>query len=407
MNLVDIDIFLNKLEAAKDDDHLRDLFEEYSADYFTDLPEDPFSEEYKSQQLNLYKILARKEYAIENEITSFNIEEMSANPFPYCHQSFETVGDTLLAIGFLIKTMALPSTSKILEFGPGWGNTSIELARMGYAVTTIDIENNFTQLILSRARKLALKNIKALTGNFFDIDYLDESYDAILFFESFHHCADHNLLISKLSGALNPGGKIVFGAEPITKDFPIPWGLRMDGQSLWAIRKNGWLELGFNRTYFTKALRKSGFTIKYFDGTDGPWSRVAVAQRFEDSKVTMLASDERFHTQIGSHDDRSILGSSTPGYLVYGPYLPLDSGGYRATLDFSYSGEDFIPLKVEIVHGGGLQPIFALDISLGSPNAAVTLDFFLDLDVCDLEFRVIANMSEGLSFNSLVLVPIQ
>lgn len=61
--------------------------------------------------------------------------------------------------------------------------------------------------------------------------------------------------------AVKPGGRVYFGGEPITDGFPVPWGLRLDGESLWAIRKHGWLELGFTESYFVKALERTGWAV--------------------------------------------------------------------------------------------------------------------------------------------------
>ena len=94
----------------------------------------------------------------------------------------------------------------------------------------------------------------AVTGAFLDVDKLGRTFDAVLFYESFHHCSDHRGLIAKLAGILNSGGKIFFAAEPIFDGFPVPWGVRVDGESLWAIRQNGWLELGFQESYFVRTL---------------------------------------------------------------------------------------------------------------------------------------------------------
>jgi cyclopropane fatty-acyl-phospholipid synthase-like methyltransferase len=63
--------------------------------------------------------------------------------------------------------MGLPSGASILEFGAGWGNTSIELAKVGYNVTAVDIEANFVELINLRAGKEGLRNVKAIKGEFF------------------------------------------------------------------------------------------------------------------------------------------------------------------------------------------------------------------------------------------------
>jgi hypothetical protein len=62
-----------------------------------------------------------------------------------------------------------------------------------------------------------------------------------------------------LHNVLRPGGKVFFAAEPIDDSFPVPWGLRLDGESLWAIRRNGWLELGYQESYFVRTLHHLGW----------------------------------------------------------------------------------------------------------------------------------------------------
>lgn len=154
LNLGAIDRFLADLETAKDDDDLRAKFETYSATYDLNVPADPFSSEYRAKQFALYERLAGRKYSPNNEKTLFDVEEYAVRPFPYCHGSSETVGNQLMAIGFLIKTMGLPKGARILEFGPGWGNTTIALAKMGYRVMAVDIERNFVDLISARGARV-------------------------------------------------------------------------------------------------------------------------------------------------------------------------------------------------------------------------------------------------------------
>lgn len=58
---------------------------------------------------------------------------------------------------------------------------------------------------------------------------MGRTFDAILFFECFHHCSDHRELIRKLAVALVPEGRVYFAAEPIDDSFAMPWGLRLMG----------------------------------------------------------------------------------------------------------------------------------------------------------------------------------
>lgn len=75
------------------------------------------------------------------------------------------------------------------------------------------------------------------------------------------------------------GGKLVFGAEPISDALPAPWCLRLDGESLWQIRRRGWLELGFQEQYFTGTLQRFGWTAERFECGETPFGVVFVAHR--------------------------------------------------------------------------------------------------------------------------------
>lgn len=111
------------------------------------------------------------------------------------------------------------------------------------------------------------------------IHTLDRQFDAVLFFECFHHCANHQQLVAGLDRVVAPGGKVLFAAEPILDEFPIPWGLRLDGESLWAIRQHGWLELGFQESYFRRLMERHGWSVERADCAETPWGNILVATR--------------------------------------------------------------------------------------------------------------------------------
>ena len=325
-----IDAFLHGLEQARDDDHLRDMFSQFSANYDLNVPQDPFSQAYRDQQFALYKHLTGRDYAITHEKSEFDVAHHAIHPFPFCHGSAATVGNQLLAIGFLIKVMNLPKGAKILEFGPGWGNTTLLLAKMGYQVNAIDIEPNFVELIKTRARMEQIE-LTCLQGDFSSITHLQDKFDAILFFECFHHAQDHLALMRDCHHVLKEEGLICFGAEPISADFPLPWGLRMDGESLWAIRKNGWLELGFNIDYFHAALRQTGWIGQEHRGHDGLWSHAIIAKRASQFAKTFgfieHAQQPYLRHQIGELEGETlIIRPHEEGYAIYGPYQPLPAG---------------------------------------------------------------------------------
>jgi 2-polyprenyl-3-methyl-5-hydroxy-6-metoxy-1,4-benzoquinol methylase len=249
-----------KAAGAVSDDKMREVFQSFKMKYPTDLPPDPYSAAYSDRQFEIYRAISgRDSYEVVNEESNFPVDPN--RPFPFYTESPETVGHQLMGVGFIIRTMQLPSGSSILELGAGWGNTTVALARMGYQMTAIDIDPTFTALIKERGDRLSL-SIEAINGGFLDVDKLDRTFDAVLFYEAFHHCSDHRTMVDKLAKVLSPGGKLFFAAEPIDDSFPAPWGLRMDGESLWAIRDNGWLELGYQESYFVRMLQHHGWVAR-------------------------------------------------------------------------------------------------------------------------------------------------
>lgn len=271
--------------AKKSDDALRQVLSEftYIQDIYDFKSKDPYSFEYQNQQMLLYSYISGENNynPWKNELASFNLETLKDNPFPYCTLSGNTVGEQLIAQGFLVKTMNLEPKSRILEFGPGWGNTTLHFSQMGYNVTAVEIDKKFIDLIDYRA-KLLNQNIELINIDMLDFDS-DQTYDAAIFFECFHHCSDHIKMLKKLDKLVSRDGIIVFGSEPITDDFPLPWGIRLDGISAWSIRKFGWLELGFNTSYFLSTLNNLGWSVSRHDSKDCAWATVFIARRRENT----------------------------------------------------------------------------------------------------------------------------
>lgn len=389
-----IDSFLDDVQKAKNDAHMRELFQGFEAKYDLNVPNDPFSSEYRAKQFELYEQLAGKEYKPDNEVSEFDVVKMAKRPFPYCHASSSLVGDQLMAIGFIIKAMNLPAGSRILEFGPGWGNTTLILAKMGYSVTAVDIEKRFVDLIARRAEMEDL-SVDLIHGDFSIIHDFEQKFDAVLFFECFHHCQDHLSLIKGCDRVLNKNGIICFGAEPINASFPLPWGLRMDGESVWAIRKNGWLELGFNINYFVEVLRRNRFVCIEKQGVDGPYSQALIARRteeFETSRSTWCFSfkDKSLFNDCGIISDGILnICPEDRGIASYGPYRAFDKGQYEYFLNFK--GPNSGMIDVEFVFRNGTEVIAKTpSLNLGGGNA-MTGRFLLETAVSDLEVRIVTN----------------
>lgn len=260
------------------DDALRQAFTTFRMEPDLTMPADPFSESYRLRVMELYAWLHGSPYELKNEDLDFEFERFVDVPFPYSTHSGPTVGNHLIAIGHVIRTLDLPEKSRILELGAGWGHTTIALAQMGHRVTAIDVSRAFIELIEARASR-ARVSVDAVVGDFSMVSTLTEKFDAVLFFESFHHSTHHLDLLTSLDGIVAPGGRVLFAAEPIEKDYYAPWGPRLDGESLWAIRRNGWFELGFRRSYFIEALRRTGWSAREVHCGELPSAGILVAER--------------------------------------------------------------------------------------------------------------------------------
>jgi SAM-dependent methyltransferase len=229
-----------------------------------EVPQDPFSPEYMAFQLELYKRLAKKKYNVANEATIFDFDHALLWPYPYGTKSARTVGTHLIGYGWLIRTMNLPSESRILEIGSGFGALTVHLAGMGYRVTCLDISQSLLDLVKARAAYLP-QPIDTICGDMVTAD-LGGPYDAVIFNASLHHSLEHRTVIQRLDSILSPEGIIVFTAEPVVADdselVPYPWGIRLGGLGIWAICKEGWLELGFQESYFVQMLKEAGWTLR-------------------------------------------------------------------------------------------------------------------------------------------------
>jgi 2-polyprenyl-3-methyl-5-hydroxy-6-metoxy-1,4-benzoquinol methylase len=232
------------------------------------LPDDPFSEDYRSAQFDLYRAIAGvDEYDPRvNEVMSVDIDGRLRQPAPFDAGSTAAAGEHLIAYGFLLRLLGLRPGDRVLEYGAGQGNIAILLAMIGLDVTVIDISPEFVELVRRRAARDGIE-LTAVVGEFGDPPPDGEPVDAILFFEAFHHAPDHVGVVRALREHLAPDGRVLFAGEPIldTPDRPWvgPWGIRLDGVSLGAIRQHQCMELGFDAEYFVRMLMRSGFLVSF------------------------------------------------------------------------------------------------------------------------------------------------
>jgi 2-polyprenyl-3-methyl-5-hydroxy-6-metoxy-1,4-benzoquinol methylase len=250
---------------------------ELLCDYYYDPDEhpelDPFSGEYLAEVRRLHsKISGRNaNHPSRNELAPY-LEEQAVDfighPPPYGAGGSDMMGDFFIAWGFIMRTVDLRSGQSLLEYGPGGGQLALAFARNGCDVTVVDVEPAYIKAIEEQAELVGI-SIRTKVGVFGDLPEPSKRYDAVLFFEAFHHSLDHNDLLKRLHDVVGEGGLIALAGEPIIEEggyweptVPLAWGPRCDLLSLWAMRTHGWMELGFREKYFREAATRAGWVVE-------------------------------------------------------------------------------------------------------------------------------------------------
>lgn len=251
--------------------------------------EDPFSEQFIRGVLAEYKSIADVEAYIPAEHESSRLEQAPArvaDQFPFLTHDAPTIGLYLMGVGFCISKLRVPSGSKVIEYGAGWGHLATALGQSGFDVTCVDIDSRFVELINRRAQAEGVR-VEAILGQFGAKPPGVDSVDAVIFLEAFHHCLNHLEAIQTIQRFLRPGGEILFAAETIYPDFDCDWGIRRDGHAVWAIHKFKWMELGFNEGYFVRMLIRCGFSVEKITARElGPFGVIYRATKHETGKLT-------------------------------------------------------------------------------------------------------------------------
>lgn len=178
---------------------------------------DPFSPEYWGKVVEqVLEITERGVYDPTQSERTPHLEPIADCPIlPDAYRSGDSVwlGEMVQSYGGVLKALGARRGQSVLEYGPGYGQIALHLARLGCAVTVVDVEQRYLDRIQAQAADLHVRinTIQAL----FRTAEPSKTYDRILFYEAFHHALDHHDLLRTLRGQLAPSGSIVFAGEPI------------------------------------------------------------------------------------------------------------------------------------------------------------------------------------------------
>ncbi|MFO0979447.1 MAG: cyclopropane-fatty-acyl-phospholipid synthase family protein [Planctomycetaceae bacterium] len=104
---------------------------------------------------------------------------------------------------------ALANGQKILELGCGWGSLSLWMAEHYPQSQITALSNSHSQraYIEGEAARRGLSNLRIITCDVNDFQ-TTETFDRVVSVEMFEHVRNHELLLQRISGWLNPAGKL-------------------------------------------------------------------------------------------------------------------------------------------------------------------------------------------------------
>jgi SAM-dependent methyltransferase len=249
---------------------------------------DPWGSAYRAQQLRLWQLLAGVDRAYEAGIdetaATFSEADTDAlrSPGWYGRRDAWAVtaaSDHWLGTGMLLKHSGLKPGDRALEYGAGFGQTALAMARLGVQVDTVDISAAYCRAVQQQADFFQVP-LQAHQGHFGFNPRPGEPYQLVFFYESFHHCLEFDALVGTLKTLLAPGGRVVLGGEPIVEAeyaaVPYPWGLRLHSETVAVVRQTRWMELGFSEAFLMELFRRHGFNGRRVDCEPSVFGRLYV-----------------------------------------------------------------------------------------------------------------------------------
>jgi SAM-dependent methyltransferase len=233
---------------------------------------DPFSPAYRDRAMALYLGL-RGTAATDYDPTRDEAaaDDPQANLWtgltPWSFHDAGMLGEFLFSWGHILGLLALPAggAARVLEYGPGSGQLILMLGRLGLAASGVDIDAGVVARINRQAELLGVP-VTAEQAPFGE-GFGDARFDRIVFFEAFHHAFDFPALLRRLRERLAPGGRLLLCGEPVLPEagggVPYPWGPRLDGLSIFCMRRFGWMELGFTHDLLMDAFQRTGWNAAF------------------------------------------------------------------------------------------------------------------------------------------------
>ena len=346
---------------------------------------DPMSDAYAEQQHRLWQIMSgidRRYIADidEREHSWGDIDPVRSPGFFVKRdaQAVSTASDQLIATGMLLKHSGLEPGQWALEYGAGFGQTALALARLGVNVDTVDISRTFCEYVRRQAEFFQVP-LTPFHGRFGLNPRPGQKYNTIWFYESFHHCLDFKEVVRQMRDLLASGGRVILGGEPIVESeyaaVPYPWGMRLHSEVAAVVRQHHWFELGFSERFLFELFTAEGFVGHRIECEPSLFGRLYVFQR-RSAEVQLgtqwLPRAIAEHWQAPETEGRRTRSNST---------LPVDTGEDFHALEVDLSNP--LPWRQQVQVTYGNQTTTAIL----NPSERTTLRFAVSPGARELAFR--------------------
>jgi 2-polyprenyl-3-methyl-5-hydroxy-6-metoxy-1,4-benzoquinol methylase len=285
-----------------------------------DVSLDPDGIEYFDQMMALYEEIAgRRIDQSVTEQTLLDVDRLAPLESPYADVPPADRAVHYLRLSKALHAANLPKGGRVLDMGCGWGLSSEFLAQLGFDVDAVDINPLFIELVGRRAARLNLK-IRPQCVSFDAYESELAVFDAVLFYECFHHAVRPSHLLARIRKFMKPDAKLILVGEPIQHVYWPQWGLRLDPLSVYCIRKFGWFESGWSESYLRRIVARNGMTPHVYQSDDpaiGAYLIACTKYDLDAAALAMLADPSAWwlegdHLVSGRSGSRSALSVVVP-----------------------------------------------------------------------------------------------
>lgn len=131
-------------------------------------------------------------------------------------------------------------------------------------------------------------------------------------------------------------------------------------------------------------------------GTGATTPSVTALARSHDSEIRLQVDDQHILTNVGKKvSGPALVTSGAAGFLMFGPYLPLPAGNYKAKIIGRLNAEFGGGIAIDVADLKGTEILARKTLKVaegpilsGDRQILASLDFTMTRDTTDLEIRV-------------------